>query len=68
MSETTSHAMKQLIFEHNLTVTLSRNGINPPEDESNVERFYEWMKMIKNKYIDDQELMIPAIRKISLNQ
>jgi len=68
MNQTTSQVMKQLIFEHNLAVTLSRNGINPPEDESNVERFYEWMKKIKNKYVDNQELMIPAIRKISLNQ
>jgi len=64
----TSNFTSKLIFEHNLAVTLSRNGINPPEVNSNVERFYEWMKMIENKYINDQELMIPAVRKVSLNQ
>jgi len=68
MSLITSQSMKQLIFEHNLAVTLSRNGINPPEDESNVERFYEWMKRIKNVYLHDNERMVNAFRIVSLNQ
>jgi len=36
---------------------------------SNTERFYEWMKyVIKNKYANVPELMIPAIRKVALNK
>lgn len=64
----TSNFTSKLIFEHNLAVTLSRNGINPPEVNSNVERFYEWMKMIKNNYLHDNERMVNAFRIVSLNQ
>ena len=68
MKPITSHAMKQLIFDHNLAVTLSQNGINPPKDESNVIRFYEWMKRMGNVYIKDTERMTNAFRIVALNQ
>jgi len=64
----TSNFTSKLIFEHNLAVTLSRNGINPPGVNSNVERFYEWMKKIKNNYLYDNERMVEAFRIVSLNQ
>lgn len=64
----TSNFTSNLIFEHNLAVTLSRNGINPPGANSNVERFYEWMKMIENNYLHDNERMVNAFRIVSLNQ
>jgi len=64
-----SNAMKEMIFEHNLAVTLSLNGINPPiEESSNVERFYEWIKKIKNIHIGSGEKMIEAFRKVALNK
>jgi len=64
----TSNFTSKLIFEHNLAVTLSRNGINPPEVNSNVERFYEWMKRIGNIYLSDRDRMVEAFRIVSLNQ
>jgi hypothetical protein len=68
MKPIASHAMKQLIFEHNLAVTLSKNVINPPKDESDVLRFYEWMKKMGNVYIKDTERMVNAFRIVALNQ
>lgn len=34
--------------------------------QSNVERFYEWMKMINNKFLYDNSMMVNAFNIVSL--
>jgi hypothetical protein len=60
-----SNFIQTLIFEHNLAVTLQRNGINPPNRNPNLERFKIWMRdRVKSKFITNEAEMNKAYLKI----
>jgi hypothetical protein len=60
-----SNFTKTLIFEHNLAVILTRNGINPQNRNENLERFKIWMHdRVKSKFITNEAEMNKAYLKI----